>query len=92
INVMNNMSVDCDCSSHPADPVVKDLGIVASLDPVAMDQACVDMVMNLTPEEGSDNGPLVERITTRHGTHTIDYAEKIGMGSKTYELIMIDEE
>ena len=48
--------------------------------------------MNMTPEEGNDNAPLVERITTRHGTHTIDYAEKIGMGSKTYELIMIDEE
>jgi uncharacterized Fe-S center protein len=50
------------------------------------------MVMNMTPEEGNDNGPLVERIKTRHGTHTIDYAEKIGMGSKTYELISIDEE
>lgn len=92
INVMNNMSVDCDCSSHPADPVVKDMGIVASLDPVALDQACVDMVMNMTPEEGNDNGPLVERIKTRHGTHIIDFAEKLGMGSKTYELISIDEE
>lgn len=92
INVMNNMSVDCDCSSHPAEPLVKDMGIVASLDPVALDQACVDMVMNMTPEEGNDNGPLVERITTRHGTHIINHAEKIGLGSKQYELISIDEE
>ena len=68
------------------------MGIVASLDTVALDQACVDMVMNMTPEEGNDNGPLVERIKTRHGTHIIDYAEKLGMGSKTYELISIDEE
>lgn len=90
INVMNNMSIDCDCSSHPADPLLKDVGILASTDPVALDQACLDIVMDITPEEGNDNGPLLERIKERHGTHIVDYAEKIGLGSKQYELVNID--
>ena len=90
INVMNNMSVDCDCDSHPADPLLKDVGILASTDPVAVDQACLDIVFNITPEEGNDNGPLLERIKSRHGTHIVDYAEQIGLGSKEYELINID--
>lgn len=90
INVMNNMSIDCDCSSHPADPLLKDVGILASTDPVALDQACLEIVMNITPEEGNDNGPLLERIKERHGTHIVDYAEKIGLGSKRYELVNID--
>ena len=90
INVMNNMSIDCDCSSHPADPLLKDVGILASIDPVALDQACLEIVMNITPEEGNDNGPLLERIKERHGTHIVDYAEKIGLGSKRYELVNID--
>ncbi|MBE6176079.1 MAG: DUF362 domain-containing protein [Rikenellaceae bacterium] len=90
INVMNNMSIDCDCSSHPADPLLKDVGILASTDPVALDQACLDIVMGITPEEGNDNGPLLERIKERHGTHIVDYAEKIGLGSKQYELVNID--
>jgi len=91
ISVMNNMSVDCDCVSHPAAPVVKDYGILASLDPVALDQACVDIIFNMTASEGNDNGPLKERIESRHGTHTIDHAERIGLGSKTYRLIDIDK-
>ena len=90
INVMNNMSIDCDCSSHPADPLLKDVGILASTDPVALDQACLDIVFNIKPEEGNDNGPLLERISSRHGTHIVDYAEKIGLGSKQYELVNID--
>ena len=90
INVMNNMSIDCDCSSHPADPLLKDVGILASTDPVALDQACLNIVFNITPEEGNDNGPLLERIASRHGTHIVDYAEKIGLGSKQYELVNID--
>ena len=90
INVMNNMSIDCDCNSHPADPLLKDVGILASTDPVALDQACLEIVMNITPEEGNDNGPLLERIKERHGTHIVDYAEKIGLGSKRYELVNID--
>lgn len=90
INVMNNMSIDCDCSSHPADPLLKDVGILASTDPVALDQACLNIVFNITPEEGNDNGPLLERIASRHGTHIVDYAEQIGLGSKQYELVNID--
>ena len=90
INVMNNMSIDCDCDAHPADPLLKDVGILASTDPVALDQACLDIVFNITPEEGNDNGPLLERIKERHGTHIVDYAESIGLGSKAYELVNID--
>lgn len=87
INVLNNMSVDCDCSSNPAEPKLKDMGIAASLDPVAVDQFCIDMVFNMTPEEGNDNADLIERISSRHGTHILDQAEKIGLGSKEYNLV-----
>ncbi len=90
INVMNNLSVDCDCSSHPADPEMQNIGILASLDPVALDQACLDLVFNYTPSKGDNNAPLIERITSRHGTHIVDYSEKIGLGSKQYELVSID--
>lgn len=89
INVMNNMSVDCDCDGHPHAPELKDMGILASLDPVALDQACVDKVFNYKGKAGDDNKPLIERITTRHGTHTIDHAEKIGLGSKKYVIVEI---
>lgn len=91
INVMNNMSVDCDCNAYPAAPLLKDIGILASLDPVALDQACIDLVTAVKPEEGNDNAPLLERIKSRHGTHIIDYAEEIGLGSKEYQLISIDK-
>ncbi|MBE6188933.1 MAG: DUF362 domain-containing protein [Alistipes sp.] len=90
INVMNNMSIDCDCDSHPADPLLKDVGILASTDPVALDKACLDIVFNIEPTEGNDNGPLLERIASKHGTHIVDYAETIGLGSKSYELVNID--
>ncbi len=90
INVMNNLSVDCDCDSHPADPEMQNIGILASLDPVALDKACLDLVFNYTPSEGDNNAPLIERITSRHGTHIVDYAEKLGLGSKQYELVSID--
>lgn len=90
ISVMNNMSVDCDCVAHPEGVKMKDYGILASTDPVALDQACVDIVFNMQPSEGNDNKPLMERITTRHGTHTIDYAAKIGLGSKDYTLIAVE--
>ena len=90
INVMSNMSVDCDCSAHPADPVLKDMGILASTDPVALDQACLDLVFGHTSSEGDDSEPLKQRIKERHATHIVDYAEQIGLGSKTYELVNID--
>jgi len=90
IDVMNNMSVDCDCDAAPAEPKLKDMGIMASLDPVAVDQACLDKVFNMTPSEGNDNTDLVERINSLHGTHTVDYAEKLGLGTKNYKLVSLD--
>lgn len=87
INVMNNLSVSCDCESNPEPPCMADIGIFASLDPVAVDKACVDQVYN-SPDE--NKAKLIERIETRHGTHTLDYAEEIDLGSKDYELVCID--
>lgn len=89
INVMNNMSVDCDCDSHPADPKLKDMGILASTDPVALDQACLDLVFNHKAQPGDDEKPLIERINRQHGTYITDYAEKIGLGSKKYKIVMV---
>ena len=91
INVMNNMSVDCDCDGHPAKPELKDMGIMASLDPVAVDQACLDKVFHYQGRPGDDNKPLIQRINRQHGTYITDYAEKIGLGSKKYELINLDK-
>lgn len=91
ISVMNNMTVDCDCVSHPKPVELKDYGILASTDPVALDQACVDIIMGMEPSEGNDNRPLVNRINQKHGTHTIDWAEKIGLGSKQYTIVNIDK-
>ena len=90
INVMNNMSVDCDCNGNPESPVIQDIGILASADPVALDRACLDLVFNHQGSEGDDPEPLKERITTRHGEHTVEYAEKLGLGTQKYNLISID--
>lgn len=87
INAMVNMSVDCDCCHIAEDPCMSDIGILASLDPVALDQACIDLVYN-SKDEGRDK--LVERIESRNGLLTIDSAEKQGVGTKEYELISID--
>ncbi len=87
INVMCNMSVDCDCCSVAEDPCMKDIGILASTDPVAIDQACIDLVKKST-DPGRDH--LLERINSRQGTHTIDAAESLGIGTKEYELINVD--
>ena len=89
INVMNNMSVDCDCDGTPEEPKLNDMGIMASLDPVALDWACVQMVFNHKGKPGDDNAPLIERINSRHGTHTIDWAEHIGLGSKNYVIVKL---
>ncbi|MBQ6746052.1 MAG: DUF362 domain-containing protein [Bacteroidaceae bacterium] len=90
ISVLNNMTVDCDCVATPEPVYLKDMGIMASLDPVALDQACVDMVFNHASSEGDDAKPLQERINRQHGTHTIDHAEKIGLGTKNYTVVSID--
>lgn len=91
INVMNNLSVDCDCDAHPADARMQDIGILASTDPVALDQACLDLVYAVKPVEGNDNRPLIERIESRNGRHTVDYAAQIGLGSQKYELVRLDK-
>ncbi len=87
ISVANNLSVDCDCVAQPEDPKMGDIGILASLDPVALDRACVDMV-----RASEDHGKIhmIERIDSRHGTHILDYAEQLGMGSQRYELVDMD--
>ena len=86
INVMANMSVDCDCCSIAKDPCMKDIGILLSTDPVAIDQACIDLVYNST-DPGKDH--LVERIESKNGLHTIEAAENLGIGSRDYELIIV---
>lgn len=83
INVMSNMSVDCDCCYVAEDPCMKDIGILASTDPLAIDQACIDLVYNST-DPGKDH--LIERIESRKGTVILDAAEKIGIGSREYEI------
>ena len=87
INVMNNLSIDCDCDSHPHAPEMKDIGILASLDPVALDKACTDLV-RVSEDHGKIH--LIERIDSRNGMHTLEYGEKIGLGSQKYELVKLD--
>ena len=87
IDVMNNLSVDCDCDSNPEDPCMRDIGILASVDPVAVDQACIDMIWNST-DPGRDH--FIERVERQNGRHILPYAEEIGLGSREYELIEID--
>ena len=84
---MCNMSVDCDCCKVAEDPCIKDIGILSSIDPVALDQACIDLVYN-SKDEGKSY--LIERIESRNGLHTIESAEKLNMGTREYELINID--
>ena len=85
INVMNRLSVDCDCDGSPAEPDMHDIGILASYDPVALDQACVDLVY-----QAEDGASLVQRMESRNGLHTLEHAEAIGLGSRTYALVNID--
>lgn len=87
INVANKLSVDCDCNGDPAAPKMGDLGIYASLDPVALDRACVDAVFNSTDPGKAD---LIERINSRHGTHILEAAEKLGVGSQKYRIVEIE--
>lgn len=87
INVMNRLSVDCDCDGNPTEPDLHDIGILASADPVALDQACIDLIY---AQKDSDGASLVERIESRNGLHTLEHAEAIGLGSRTYQLIDID--
>ena len=86
ISVMNRLSVDCDCDGNPAEPDMHDIGILASLDPVALDQACVDLVYS-----APDGQSLIGRIESRNGVHTLEHAAKIGFGSRSYDLVSIDD-
>ena len=90
IDVMNNLSVDCDCNPTPAAPEIADIGILASTDPVALDKACLDLIFDYNPTPGNNPQPLIDRITELHGTHIIEYAEEIGLGTTQYNLIEID--
>ena len=85
VNVMNRISIDCDCDPSPTEPEIHDIGVLASTDPVAIDQASIDLAF---AAEGSKS--LVERVNSRNGLHTLEYAEKIGLGSRKYELVKLD--
>ena len=86
ISVLNNISIDCDCDGNPAEPDIHDIGIVASTDPVAIDQACIDLAF---AAEGSQS--LQDRVNSRNGLHTLEHAEEIGLGNRYYELVNIDD-
>ena len=86
VNVMNNLSVDCDCDSNPAPPKLADIGVLASADPVALDQACVDLVY----ESDDGSADLIERMESRNGVHLLEAAEQLGVGSRAYELVEIN--
>lgn len=85
INVLNRLSVDCDCNGRPAEPDIHDIGIAASFDPVALDQACVDLV-----RQAQGSRTLMQRIENQHGLHTLEHAEAIGLGKRSYRLVTID--
>lgn len=87
INVMKNISIDCDCDGNASAPCMKDIGILASLDPIAVDQACLDLVYN-SNDPGKDK--LIQRIESLHGVHTVEAAAELGFGSRDYELINIE--
>jgi len=87
INVMKNLSVDCDCLAVAEDPCMKDIGILSSLDPIAIDQACIDLIYAAKDDPGQAH--FIERVESRHGIHTIEAAAELGFGSREYELIEI---
>lgn len=87
INVMKNLSVDCDCCAIAEDPCMRDIGMLASLDPVALDQACIDLIYAATDDPGQKH--FIERVETRHGIHTVEAAAELGFGTREYELIRI---
>ncbi len=86
INILNNISIDCDCDGNPAEPDIHDIGILASTDPVAIDQASIDLCF---AAEGSES--LQQRVERQNGLHTLEHAEEIGLGSRYYSLVKIDE-
>ena len=91
ISVMNNMSIDCDCVDHPAPVKLEDYGILASTDPVALDQACIDIINNQQVTATNDPTDLLKRIDKQHGVHTIEHAAAIGLGTRKYHIVSIDK-
>ena len=91
IDVMNNISIDCDCDGNPHEPTIQDIGIAASLDPVALDKFCLDQVMNLPNDENNDTKALLERINQRHGTRIIFRGEEMGLGTTNYKVVEIGQ-
>ena len=91
ISVMNKMSIDCDCNGNPQPPLISDYGIIASLDPVALDQAAFDIVSQIHNDEHNNTKPLLDRIERKHGTHIMEWGEKIGLGSRKYTIVSIDK-
>ncbi|MBO7478995.1 MAG: DUF362 domain-containing protein [Bacteroidales bacterium] len=89
IDVMNNMSIDCDCDGNPHKPTIQDIGIAASLDPVALDKFCLDQVFNLPNDENNDTKALIDRINQRHGTRIVFRAEENGLGTTKYKVVEI---
>lgn len=87
INTMKNMSVDCDCCAVAEDPCIQDIGILSSTDPIALDQACLDLIIN-SNDPGKEH--FMKRVNSRHGIHTIEAAAELGFGTREYELITID--
>ena len=81
---MNRISIDCDCNGNPAEPDIHDIGIAASVDPVALDQACIDFVW-----DAKGNETFRQRVESRSGLHTLEHAEKIGLGNRHYKLVLI---
>ena len=88
VNVMNRLSIDCDCDGNPAEPDMHDIGILASTDPVALDQACIDLIYE---QRDGDGASLVNRVESRNGLHTLAHAEEIGLAAAPYELVSIEE-
>ena len=91
ISVMNNMSIDCDCVDHPEPVKLEDYGILASTDPVALDQACIDIINNQQVSATNDPTDLLNRIDKQHGIHTVEHGEAIGLGTRKYKLVSIDK-
>lgn len=87
VNVMNRLSIDCDCNGNPREPDIHDIGILASTDPVALDQACIDLIYE---QKDGDGASFVNRVESLNGLHTLEHAEEIGLGSRTYTLVDID--
>ena len=91
INVLNNISIDCDCDGHPHAPEIQDIGIVASTDPVACDRAAYDLIYNVKKDEKNNPDPLRARIEKQHGIHIVEWGEKIGLGTSKYKLVSLDK-